>query len=697
MSEKHVNHLANEKSPYLLQHVHNPIDWYPWGEEAFAKAREEDKPVFFSCGYSTCHWCHVMERESFEDEDVAALLNRYYVAIKVDREERPDVDHIYMSVCQAVTGQGGWPLTIVMTPAKVPFFAGTYLPKHAQWGKPGLLEVLSMLKEQWDQNREKIEEIGVKLVQSIRLQRKMRSDSKEQMSLATLEKAFNQLLNDFDPNYGGFGPAPKFPTPHNLMFLLRYWRRTGDKKAIAMVLKTLDAMSRGGIYDHLGYGFARYSTDNKWLAPHFEKMLYDNALLCYTFVEAYQVTGDPDLAKIAEEIITYVLRDMTNEAGAFYSAEDADSEGVEGKFYVWTREEVIQILGPKLGELFADVYNISHTGNFEHGVSILNLIERDLYDYAVKHKLDISELERQMAQGREKLYYEREKRIHPFKDDKILTAWNGLMVAALAKAGKALQKTEYIVAAKRAVEFLFARLVRSDGRILARFRDGEAAHLGYVDDYAYLLWSIVELYESTFAPQYLEKALELYAEIKRLFWDDEQGGFFFNGADGEPLLIRQKEIYDGAMPSGNSVAALALLKLGRITENNEFFTMAEKMFSCFSREVIYYPRAYTYFLLALDYYLSVPSHIVIAGDPEDKDVQAMLNFVNRMYIPNAVVLFNNPALAEQNRKLLPAITDQPAINGKATAYICENFTCQKPITNFSELEVALKAYLMVSA
>lgn len=688
MSTKHINHLANEKSPYLLQHAHNPIDWYPWGEAAFAKAKAEDKPIFFSCGYSTCHWCHVMERESFEDPDVAALLNNYFVAVKVDREERPDIDHIYMAVCQAVTGQGGWPLTVVMTPDKKPFFAGTYLPKHAKWGRPGLMEVLSMLKEQWDQNRDKIEEIGEKLAQS--LQRRPERQATGQLSQATLERAFSQLLNDFDPAYGGFGAAPKFPTPHNLLFLMRYWRRTGDKKAIAMVVKTLDAMSRGGIYDHLGYGFARYSTDNKWLAPHFEKMLYDNALLCYAYIEAYQCTNDPDFARIAREIISYVMRDMTSPGGAFYSAEDADSEGVEGKFYVWSRQEIIEILGPELGELFADVYNVTPEGNFEAGASILNLISQDLYDYAAKHNLDINQLETKMVEARKKLYQVREQRIHPFKDDKILTAWNGLMIAALAKAARVLQQEEYAKVAERALEFIFSKLTAEDGkRLLARYRDGQAAYLGYVDDYAFLLWGLLEVYETTFNPKYLRQAMDISKELTQLFWDKEHGGFFFTGNDAEELLLRPKEIYDGAIPSGNSVAALALLKLARLTEDNEYITMVENMFSCFSREVQHYPRAYTYFLLALDYYLSAPSHIVFAGQREDPEVQAMLALAGGKFMPETTVIYNDPEYQSENRELIPIAAGQEAIGGRATAYICENFACQRPVHTIEELEQIL--------
>lgn len=630
-----------------------------------------------------------MERESFEDEEVAALLNSYFVSVKVDREERPDVDHIYMAVCQAVTGRGGWPLTIVMTPDKKPFFAGTYLPKHAMWGRPGLLEVLSLLKEQWDQNRDKIEQIGDKL--AVSLKGRSGNPEKGQLSQATLELAFSQLLNDFDPTYGGFGAAPKFPTPHNLLFLMRYWRRSGDKKAIAMVIKTLNAMSRGGIYDHLGYGFARYSTDNKWLAPHFEKMLYDNALLCYAYVEAYQCTGDPDLARTAEEIITYITRDMTSPGGAFYSAEDADSEGVEGKYYVWSRQEVLAMLGPELGELFIDVYNVTQTGNFEDGVNILNLIQHDMYDYAARNHLDINELEDKMAAAREKLYQVREQRVHPFKDDKILTAWNGLMIAALAKAARVLQRKDYAQAAERAVEFVFTKLTAEDGkRLLARYRDGEAAYLGYVDDYAFMLWGLLEVYETTFNPKYLRQALAISRDMKDLFWDKINGGFYFTGNDGEELLLRPKEIYDGAVPSGNSVAALAFLKLARLIEDNEYIAMAENMFGFFSHDISHYPRAYTYFLLAVDYYLSAPSHIVIAGDRADPGVQEMLAMAGRTFMPDTTIIYNDPEFKTDNMELIPVAANQIAIDGRPTAYVCENFTCQRPVNTTEELRQSIK-------
>ena len=449
-----------------------------------------------------CHWCHVMERESFEDQEVADVLNAHFVAIKVDREERPDVDGIYMSVCQAMTGQGGWPLTVVMTPDKKPFFAGTYFPKFSQRGRMGLIDFLPRIHDVWQHKRNDIMKTGDDVVQMLQSPPVVSEDVN--LSKDILDQAYSQLEQRFDDEYGGFGTAPKFPTPHNMLFLLRYWRHSGEKKALTMVEKTLTSMWQGGIYDHLGYGFARYSTDQKWLAPHFEKMLYDNALLCYCYLEAYQCSGNADFARVAEEILTYVLRDMTDQEGGFYSAEDADSEDVEGKFYVFTRKQVLDILGDKEGTIFADCYNISSQGNFEHGTNILNLIGYDISKYAKKANLSIMELEDILAKGREALYLVREDRIHPYKDDKILTAWNGLMITTFAKAAQVLKNGNYAEVAEGCLEFIYTKLMRHDGRLLARYREGEAAHLAYLDDYAFLLMALIETYETTFGKKYLD-------------------------------------------------------------------------------------------------------------------------------------------------------------------------------------------------
>ncbi len=684
MADKFTNHLAKEKSPYLLQHVHNPVDWYPWGDEAFAKAKSEDKPIFLSIGYSTCHWCHVMERESFEDQEVADFLNKYFVSVKVDREERPDVDHIYMSVCQSLTGQGGWPLTIIMTPDKKPFFAGTYFPKHSMYGRPGLMDVLGSVQERWKTNRSELIGYGDKIADV--LQRHSNKVSQGELSKDILELGFTQLKESFEPKYGGFSSAPKFPTPHNMLFLMRYWRRTGNQEALAMVEKTLTAMRQGGIYDHLGFGFARYSTDSKWLVPHFEKMLYDNALLCCTYLEAYQCTGNVDFARVAEEILDYVVRDMTDNAeGGFYSAEDADSEGVEGKFYVFTRKEVLSVLDDKSGPIFADFYNITSDGNFEHGTSILNCIGRDSSEYAAQVGMNAAELEQMLEESRRKLFKLREKRIRPHKDDKILTAWNALMVVAFAQAARVLKRAGYAAIAERALDFIYTEMVREDGRLLARYREGEAAHLAYLDDYAFLLWALLEVYQTTFVPEYLRQAKEVASDMKTLFWDEEHGGFFFYGADGERLIARTKELYDGALPSGNSVAALGLLKLASITGDKDIADTAEKLLKSFAGEAEKYPRAYTYFLMALEYYWADHRQIVVAGSPDSEETWAMLSAVGSQFLPDTVAMFNDPGQREIIAEILPNISGQEPINGAATAYICENFACQPPITDRNQL------------
>jgi len=674
------NRLIKEKSPYLLQHAYNPVDWHPWGDEAFEKAKREDKPVFFSSGYSCCHWCHVMERESFEDQEVADVLNAHFISIKVDREERPDVDSIYMSVCQAMTGQGGWPLTVVMTPDKKPFFAGTYFPKNHKMGRVGLLDLLPQIHNAWQHKRDDIVKTSDDIVQM--LQRPPVANEDVNLSKDILEQAYSQLEQRFDEKYGGFGTAPKFPTPHNMLFLLRYWRHFGEQKALTMVEKTLTSMWQGGIYDHLGYGFARYSTDQKWLAPHFEKMLYDNALLCYSYLEAYQCTGNANISRVAEEILTYVLRDMTAAEGGFYSAEDADSEGVEGKFYVFTRKQVLDVLGDKEGTIFADCYNISSQGNFEHGTNILNLIGRDISEYAKTVNLSIVELEDILSRGREVLYHVREERIHPYKDDKILTAWNALMITTFAKASRVLKNSKYAEVAQQGLGFIYVKLMRDDGRLLARYRDKDAAHLAYLDDYAFLLMALIETYETTFKSEYLDQAVKLAADMKELFWDEEQGGFYFYGIDGEALIARPKELYDGAIPSGNSVATLALQKLADLTDDVIWGGMAEKQLHFFAGEAAKYAAGYTYFMMALDYYIADKTKIVITGSIHDADTQALLQVVHNHFLPNVMVTFYDSSKESQD--------EYKIIDGKATAYICKNFACQSPITDTEKLAHMLK-------
>lgn len=691
MTTKHnPNRLAKEKSPYLLQHAYNPVDWYPWSDEAFEKAQRENKPIFLSIGYSTCHWCHVMERESFEDEEVARLLNNHFVAIKVDREERPDIDHIYMTVCQAMTGQGGWPLTIIMTPEQKPFLAGTYFPKRARWGRKGMIEILEEVRDRWQDSRDKIMNTGISITEYLQ---SLGNQEEKELGWDTLEEAFKQHLSSFDPHYGGFGDAPKFPTPHHLTFLLRYGKERKNKKALEMVTRTLDAMANGGIYDHIGFGFARYSVDEMWLVPHFEKMLYDNALLAYAYLEAYQVTGEKRYAGIVREIFTYVERTMTSPEGGFYSAEDADSEGIEGKFYIWTPEEIMEVLGEVEGEWFCKYYNVTPQGNFE-GMNIINRIHPNITD--VRYRPYVDEKTRieidpvKLAELRNKLYLAREKRVHPHKDDKILTGWNGLMIVALAKAAKVLQEPKYAHKAERNLDFLHKHLLREDGRLLARYRDGEAAFLGYLDDYAYLTWGLLELYEATFKPEYLEEAIHFSEEMIRLFWDEEHGGLFFTGNDAERLIIRSKEIYDGATPSGNSVAALNLVRLAKITARNDFLDKGEAILRHFSVQVAQYPFAYTQLLHALLFMLQETKEILFTGPRGADGIPEIGKMLQQVYLPEAVLIYHDENESTRMEQIAPYIGYQKSIDGKPTLYICQNYACRKPTTDYQEAIKSLK-------
>ncbi len=672
---KTANRLINEKSPYLLQHAYNPIDWFPWCQEAFIKAKTEDKPVFLSIGYSTCHWCHVMARESFEDAEVAEILNKDFISIKVDREERPDLDQVYMNACHAMTGEGGWPLTIVTTPDKKPFFAGTYFPKESQWGRPGIMDVLQQLTKAWQDERRSIDSISEQVTQILQTQAK---ETTGELGKSTVEEAFREFIERFDDQYGGFGSAPKFPTPHNLLFLLRYWHKTRDGTALKFAEKTLDSMIRGGIFDHIGFGFHRYSTDEKWLVPHFEKMLYDNALMAYVLVEAFEATGNKTYKNFAKKVFTYVMRDMTSPAGGFYTAEDADSEGEEGKFYTWAPEEIIEVLGHEEGQWFCDVFDISGKGNFE-GKNIPNLI-----------KSGIVENDR-INHCRERLFLARENRIHPHKDDKILTSWNGLMIAALAKGARAFKDEELCVASVRAADFIFSNLINEDGRLLARYRDGHTAFLGYLDDYAFLVWGLLELYETTFDVKYLEQALELNKMMLELFWDKDDGGLFFYGKDGEELIVRSKEIYDGAMPSGNSVAALNLLKLSRITGDIRLSERALKLFSAFANIVLQQPSAHAFLLTALLFFLGVSKEIVIVGDIVEMDTQIFIEKVRSKYMPNTVTILH-PSTNESKEleELIPFIKEMEKIDDKTTAYICENYACKAPTTDIDHFERTLQ-------
>ena len=678
------NHLINEKSPYLLQHAHNPVDWYPWGEEAFQKAAREDKPIFLSIGYSTCHWCHVMEYESFEDEDVAKILNEYFVSIKVDREERPDIDNIYMTVCQAMTGSGGWPLNLFLTPERKPFYAGTYFPKTERYGNPGFIAILKQISNLWKTNKESVLKSSEQVVKV--LQPVSETATTETLTYDTLKRAYEQLMGNYDHIYGGFGTSPKFPTPHNYTFLLRWWRRSNDPTALEIVEKTLDRMGRGGIYDHLGGGVHRYSTDEYWLVPHFEKMLYDQALLATAYIEAFQATGKTLFADIVKGIFTYVLRDMTSPEGGFYSAEDADSEGVEGKFYVWTPDEIIKILGEKDGKIFCDFYDVSKEGNFEEK-NILH-VDKEINAFAKLEGIKLEELQEMLSNARAKLFTVREKRIHPHKDDKILTSWNGLMIAALAKGGQALNEPKYAQAAVRAADFILSTLRRKDGSLLKRYRLGEAVIPGYLDDYAYLVWGLIDLYEATFEVKYLKTAVELNKLMIDDFQDEKGGGFFFSGKRNEQLIAQTKEIYDGATPSGNSVALMNMLRLSRMTGNLDLTNISGQIMKTFAETVNNYPSGYAQFLCALDLALGPTKEIVIAGEPGSEDTKQILKEIGRRFLPGKVVILH-PEKDKSIEEIIGFVKDQKTIDGKATAYICENYACKAPANDMNQIKKLL--------
>ncbi|KAF1085474.1 Cellobiose 2-epimerase [Sporotomaculum syntrophicum] len=628
-----------------------------------------------------------MERESFEDLEVAGVLNKSFVAIKVDREERPDIDQIYMTVCQALTGQGGWPLTVIVTPDKKPFFAGTYFPKRSRWGRPGLLDILEQVADMWAGNRDKLIQDSQMITEQIQFTPGSRPAEKPLSDVTA--RAYNQFRRSFDKQYGGFGSAPKFPTPHNLLFLMRYWKQTGETEALDIAQKTLQAIYRGGINDHVGFGFARYSTDEKWLVPHFEKMLYDNALLALAFLEAYQATQKDFYAEAARQIFTYVLRDMTHPEGGFYSAEDADSEGVEGKFYVWSPDEIRRVLGRENGDIYCKVYDITEDGNFE-GQSIPNLIASLPDEHAEKLGMETGVLQKLLEESRQKLFARRDERVHPFKDDKVLTAWNGLMIAALARGAAVLGDVRCREAAEKAEQFIRNKLQRQDGRLLARYRDGESGLNGYLDDYAFLIWGLLELYRATFQVVYLSRAIDLTYQVRDLFWDQKHGGFFFYGTDSEQLIARPKEIYDGAMPSGNSVMAVNLLQLAAITGDKELEELAECQIKAFAGTAAEHPGVYAYFMTALLFAGGPTSEIVITGQMNDPQVTEMLQLVQRQYVPNAVLIYRpegegSGSEGEQLEKLAPFTREQKSIDGRATAYVCRDRACREPVTETTAL------------
>ncbi len=680
------NRLINEKSPYLIQHAQNPVDWYPWGDEAFQKAKKENKPIFLSIGYSTCHWCHVMAHESFEDNEIADLMNKTFISIKVDREERPDIDSIYMTVCQLMNRSGGWPLTIIMTPEKKPFFAGTYFPKESRFGRMGLKELIPKIKELWNNEKEKLIESSEKI--TALLQEATSEAPGLSLNERDLKNAMQQLTTNYDEKYGGFGERPKFPSPHNLLFLLRMWKRTGNEQLLSMVENTLQAMRLGGIFDHIGFGFHRYSTDRTWLVPHFEKMLYDQAMLAIAYTEAYQATKNPMYESTSKEIFNYVLRDMVSENGGFYSAEDADSEGIEGKFYVWNYSELQAQLEKEDLEFFTTVYNVRKDGNYREeatqkitGENILHLT-KPFEELANEFKMSLENFFSRLHNIRQKLFIEREKRIHPHKDDKILTDWNGLMIAALALGGYVFNEPKYIEAAKRGVNFILKNLRDTEGRLLHRFRKGSAELKAFLDDYAFFIWGILNFYEATLDEKYLELAIEMMEDQLQYYWDKEIGAFYFTANDAEELIARRKEIYDGAIPSGNSVAMLNLLRLSQLTGEQDYETKADILGRVFTENIKNSALGFTFFLSATDFVLGPTFSLVISGDTNKKDTNLLLETIRDNYLPNKALLFR-PTDIESPKidEISNFITYFDKHEDKATAYICINKTCKPPTNN----------------
>ena len=673
------NRLINEKSPYLLQHAHNPVDWHPWSEETFAKAKAKNKPIFLSIGYSTCHWCHVMEKESFEDEDVATYLNDTFICIKVDREERPDIDAVYMAACQMLTGRGGWPLNLFLTLDKKPFFAATYIPKHGRFGRAGLIDLCRQVKIVWTSQAAKITISAESIADN--LHRAFSFTSADEPDETLLDLAYDQILRTYDTQSGGFEPAPKFPTAHRLLFLLRCYHRSREPKALEMVENTLTAMRLGGIWDHVGFGFHRYSTDKNWLLPHFEKMLYDQALIAMAYLETYQITKNPLFSRTADEIFTYVLRDMTSSEGAFYSAEDADSEGEEGKFYVWTVDEFHEQIDDGRADMWEKILRLSPEGNFKDeatgqntGTNILHLTI-PLNRWADRYGVNTEELEADWEKTRDRLFHAREKRIHPLKDDKILLDWNGLMIAALAFGARVLDNPRYAEAAEKAVQFIFSKLKDADGRLFHRFRDGELAVHAQAVDYAFLIYGLISLYQATFDLTYAELAVTLQESMIDEFWDDNNGGFFTIGEKTIDLPVRPKEFYDGAMPSANSVAFYNLLCLSRLTGNPKWEEKAQAVLRAFSGTIKAQPTAATFFLTGLDFALRPGQEIVITGASEEADVHQLLSTLNLYFTPNKVTLVKSDQNADRLTRFAGFTDGLEVIKGEATAHLCKDGSC----------------------
>jgi hypothetical protein len=671
--KKYTNNLINETSPYLLQHAHNPVNWFAWGEEAFQKAQSEDKPILLSIGYSACHWCHVMEHESFEDEETAAIMNENFVNIKVDMEERPDVDQIYMTFTQMTTGSGGYPMNVFLTPDKKPFFGGTYFPPVERFRLPSFKRILTSIADAWTTKRDELLFSANEVLGEIR-RYSIAEISGEGLSVAQLDSAFEYLVRYSDATNGGFGGTPKFPPSMIAEFLLRYYKRTGNENALEMVQKTAVKMAHGGIYDQLGGGFHRYTVDAIWLTPHFEKMLYDNAQLIKIYLHLFQITSDEFYKRIAVETLEYVKREMLDAKGGFYSAQDADSEGVEGKFFIWTPNEIEEILGTDDAQIFNFYYDVSEEGNFEEK-NILN-VKNSLAETAEVLKVSVEDLQQSLENSHEKLFREREKRIKPFRDEKVLTGWNGLMLAAFAEASAILDSEDYLNIAKKNADFIIENM-QSDGFLLRTWKDGKAKLNAYLEDYANFSDGLLELFQVSGEIKYFIEAKRLTDLMITEFWDEENGGFFFTANNHEDLLVRNKDFFDNAHPSGNSVAVDVLLKLAKLTGEKKYERFAVTVLRIVSPQIKRFPNGFGRALAALEFYLDKVKEIVVLGNSEE-----LKREVWREYLPKKVVVLADNT---NNAEVIPLLKERKLVDGKPTAYVCENFICQKPVTSSDDL------------
>ncbi|MBI4455784.1 MAG: thioredoxin domain-containing protein [Acidobacteria bacterium] len=687
------NRLIDEKSPYLLQHAYNPVDWYPWGSAAFEKARKENKPIFLSVGYSTCHWCHVMERESFSNPKIAVIMNKHFISIKVDREERPDIDHVYMTFVQATTGGGGWPMSVFLTPELKPFWGGTYFPPDARNGMPGFRQILLKVAEQWESNRGAVVASAGRVTEALKNLRDAPGDENVKLGRELLDRTYQWYVSTYGARNGGFEAAPKFPRPVNFNFLLRYHARTGQKKALEMATHTLRKMADGGIHDPIGGGFHRYSTDERWFAPHFEKMLYDQAQLAISYLETYQLTKEPFFAAVARDIFEYVLRDMTDQEGGFYSAEDADSpvsssnrdQQAEGAFYVWTHQEIAALLGNDAA-IFEHHYGVRESGNVERdpfgefkNKSILH-VASGLEQTAQRFKKPASQIKEILTRGRQTLFQARAKRPRPHPDDKVLTAWNGLMISALSRGYQVLREDRYLKAAERAASFVTGRLYDQQSKLLKRrYRKGEAAIAGMFDDYAFFTQGLLDLYETSLDGRWLIVAMELTETQNRLFWDAGKGGFYNTTEKDPSILIRLKEDYDGAEPSPNSVAVSNLLRLSQMSDNRKWREVADRSIKAFGKRLFESPQAMPQMMVAVDFHLDKPRQILIAGDRNAPDTKAIVREIHRRFIPNKILVLADGGAGQQRlAATLDILNSLRRIDGKATAYICENYVCHRP-------------------